>query len=56
MLGCFQEVYPALNGVNDSAKRSNRDSSGVEFFQQPTTELQVNFDPKHEQENVLAHR
>ncbi len=55
MLGCFQEKYPKLDGI-DAAKppRSNPDDSGNPVFQKPTTERQMQLDPHHEVVHVKA--
>lgn len=52
MLGCMTAVYPGLEGIDPT--RSNVDARGATFFQRPTTEMQMRFDPKHEHANVLA--
>jgi phospholipase C len=48
MLGCF----PNVDGVDPASPRSNKDSSGLEYFQKPTFDPKVPTDPKHEVENV----
>ncbi len=53
MLGCFNSVYPDLEGIDPQSLRTNKDKDGVSFTQQETDELQVALDPKHEQKNVL---
>src|ERR1700694_3655686 len=53
MLGCFQEVYPDLEGVDPNAPpRVNSD--GVKQYQQePTKTEQMPVDPRHETNHVL---
>jgi phospholipase C len=55
MLGCLQEVYPELDGVDINAPdpRYNLDIAGNKVFQVPTDEQQVRLDPKHENRFVL---
>jgi phospholipase C len=58
MLGSLQEIYPALDGVNEvsAATRFNLRLDGTtRVYQKPTTERQMKFDPHHEQINALAH-
>src|SRR6266850_4250903 len=56
MLGCLEDEFPELEGVRLDAPsaRSNLDLSGKPVLQIPTDEQQVERDPKHETENVLA--
>jgi phospholipase C len=54
MLGCFQALYPALDGIDPSTPRGNVDSRGKLFEQKPTTERQMlKWDPHHEVDHVL---
>jgi phospholipase C len=55
MLGCLQEIYPELDGVDINAAdpRFNLDTAGNKVFQIPTDEQQVPLDPKHEMRFVL---
>ena len=53
MLGCFQEVYPNLDGIDANAPpRVNSD--GVKQYQQePTKTEQIPVDPRHETAHVF---
>lgn len=51
-LGCFQQIYPNLEGVNPALPRFNLDSQGQKVFQSATTEKQMRFDPIHELKDV----
>ena len=55
MLGCLQEIYPELDGVDINAvdPRFNLDAAGNKILQIPTDEQQVPLDPKHENRFVL---
>src|SRR5690348_5070857 len=55
MLGCFQEKYPELDGVdmNSASPRFNLDLSGNKVYQIPTDEQQMERDPKHENRFAL---
>lgn len=55
MLGCLQEIYPELEGVdiNAAEPRFNLDSAGNKVLQIPTDEQQVPLDPRHETRFVL---
>ena len=55
MLGCLQEIYSGLDGVDINAPepRFNLDNAGNKVFQIPTDQQQVPLDPKHETEFVL---
>ena len=55
MLGCFQEEYPGLDGIDINAQspRFNLDLAGNAIRQIPTDEQQVERDPKHETRFVL---
>ena len=55
MLGCLQEIYPELEGVDINAAdpRFNLDTAGNKVLQIPTDEQQVPLDPKHESRFVL---
>jgi phospholipase C len=53
MLGCFQEVYPNLDGIDANAP-ARVNSDGVKPYQQvPTDAQQMPVDPRHETEHVL---
>jgi phospholipase C len=60
MLGCLSEVYDgkdgrdSLDGIDPTAKRSNRDDKGKDFFQEPTDERQMIYDPHHEVPHVAT--
>jgi phospholipase C len=55
MLGCLQDVYPTLDGVdiNNPDPRYNLDRAGNKVFQTPTDEQQVPRDPNHDTKWVL---
>jgi phospholipase C len=55
MLGCLQDVYPDLDGVdvNTPEPRYNLDSAGHQVLQIPTDAQQVPHDPTHENRFVL---
>lgn len=48
MLGCFKQIYPALDGVDAKQPRQNADGAGHVFVQATTTERMMRFDPNHE--------
>jgi len=53
MLGCFQEVYPNLDGIDANAP-ARVNSDGVKPYQQvPTDAEQMPVDPRHETVHVL---
>lgn len=55
MLGCFQSIYPDLEGIDFNApSRFNLDAKGNKIFQKETTEKQVTLDPYHYLPNVLT--
>lgn len=47
MLGCFKQVYPAMEGVDPANLRQNQDRDG-RYTQAPTTERIMFLDPDHE--------
>lgn len=54
MLGCFQSVFPnEVEGVDLANPRSNKDSSGREYFQRASSDPVVDPDPKHELAHIL---
>ena len=57
MLGCFQQLpdYSRLEGVTkeDEKTRFNADPDGNKYYQVETRELQMNPDPRHENDMVL---
>lgn len=53
MLGCFQEVYPNLDGVDPSAPPRVNGDGTRDYQQVPTKEQQTPVDPRHENEHVL---
>jgi len=54
MLGCFKEVYPALEGVDPTTLRENRDDQGNIYRQTATTERQMLIDPRHEVDHAAV--
>jgi phospholipase C len=54
MLGCFCRRHPKLEGVDPGKPRSNRDSTGREYFQRPSDDATVDPDPKHDLGDVRA--
>jgi phospholipase C len=53
MLGCFQEVYPNLDGIDANAP-ARVNSDGVKQYPQvPTDAQQMPVDPRHEKDHVL---
>lgn len=60
MLGCMSEVYDgkegrdSLDGIDPTARRSNRDERGKDFFQVVTDERHMTFDPHHEVPHVAT--
>jgi phospholipase C len=52
MLGGLTSIIPEIDGVDPAAPGRNTDDGRV-YSQQPTTEITVADDPKHEIENVL---
>jgi phospholipase C len=54
MLGCFQETYPNLDGIDKNAP-ARVNSDGVKQYQQiPTTTEQMPVDPRHETVHVAT--
>ena len=53
VLGCLQQVYPALDGVNPVPPRRSNSYQGTSFSQTPDAARFVCKDPKHELRNVL---
>jgi phospholipase C len=55
MLGCFQDNYPNLDGIDYTAEKShsNTDATGKAYAQEPKTNFCMKCDPKHETPNVL---
>jgi phospholipase C len=55
MLGCLQEVYPDLDGIdiNTTSPRFNLDLAGNPVYQIPGDEQQVPLDPKQEHRFVM---
>jgi phospholipase C len=53
MLGCFQEVYPNLDGIDPSAPPRVNGDGTRDYQQVPTKEQQMPVDPRHENEHVL---
>jgi phospholipase C len=53
MLGCFQQKYPNLDGINPTnPPRFNTDVQGNPYYQTVKDTYHIRFDPKHELENV----
>lgn len=53
MLGCFQEKYPHLEGVDPKEpSRSTFDSRGNRYDQRPKKSYSIRLDPKHDLEDV----
>jgi len=53
MLGCFQEKYPYLEGVNpNNPPRFNVDSKGNKYHQLPKDSYSMKLDPLHDFEDV----
>ena len=54
MLGCFQSIFPnEVDGVDSANPRSNKDSTGREYFQRAFSDPVVSPDPKHEVEHIV---
>jgi phospholipase C len=53
MLGAFKSIYPDLEGIDPSSPRSNKDSTGADYFQQQANDPVVSPDPKHELEHIV---
>jgi phospholipase C len=54
MLGCFQSIFPnEVDGVNSASPRSNKDSSGRDYYQRESSDPVVSPDPRHEVEHIL---
>jgi phospholipase C len=48
MLGSLKAEFPELEGITPDAPHSNVDSDGKAYYQKPTEERQMPFDPHHE--------
>jgi phospholipase C len=53
MLGCMKAIYPGLDGVDPANVRSNKNSTGDEYFQKESNDTVVSPDPMHELDHVL---
>lgn len=53
MLGCFQEIYPNLEGVAPNAPPRVNSDGVKQYPQAPTKAEQTPIDPRHETEHVL---
>lgn len=53
MLGCFQQVYPNLEGVDPNAPPRMNSDGVKQYPQAPTKAEQMPVDPRHETEHVL---
>ena len=55
MLGCLSDVHPDLDGVDPRAPRSNTDTEGRSYRQDPTEVRQMlKWDPRHEVPHVAV--
>lgn len=52
MLGALREISPEVEGIDPKKPGLNRDDTGKEFQQVPTTERQMLLDPHHEVNHV----
>lgn len=53
MLGCFQSLYPQLDGADLQNPRFNQDSTGQKYFQKASNDTTVDPDPRHELVHIL---
>ena len=53
MLGCFQAIYPGLEGIDANAPARNNSDGSKSFGQVPTKSEQMPVDPRHETNHVL---
>src|SRR6185437_4565778 len=53
MLGCFQSIYPDIDGVNPANPGFNFDAKGTKIFQKECRETQLVLDPNHEYLHVM---
>ena len=53
MLGCFQDVYPGLDGIPGDKPARTNDANGVAYAQSPGARLSAPIDPNHDYEHVL---
>ncbi len=53
MLGCFQELYPDLDGIPGGKPPRTNDANGVPYAQCPGARLTAPMDPNHDYEHVL---
>src|SRR5712672_89992 len=53
MLGCFQEIYPNLDGIDANAANRVNSDGARQYQQLPTTVEQTPVDPRHETLHVL---
>jgi phospholipase C len=53
MLGCFQDLYPGLDGIPADKPARTNDANGVAYAQSPGARLSAPFDPNHDYEHVL---
>src|SRR3977135_826784 len=53
MLGCFQEIYPNLDGIDANAANRVNSDGARQYQQLPTTVAQTPVDRRHEPPHVL---
>jgi phospholipase C len=53
MLGCFQEIYPHLDGIDATAPARVNSDGATQYQQLPTEVEQMPIDPRHETGHVL---
>jgi phospholipase C len=53
MLGCFQEVYPKLDGISPGAPARTNSANGVSYPQSPGADFVAPADPNHDYAHVL---
>ena len=54
MLGCLDDVHEGLDGVRNTASKSNDDGKGHTFLPLATRERQMQLDPNHGHQAVLS--
>jgi phospholipase C len=53
MLGCFQGVYPELDGIDSAKPARTNNANGVAYSQSPGARLTAPLDPNHDYAHVL---
>src|SRR5580693_1670893 len=53
MLGCFQELYPALEGIDPGKPPRSNSAEGTSYYQVPGAGFVAPADPNHDYEHVL---